>query len=271
MTKVYQGLFWAMFMIGVAVCLLPFYWMFALGTHTNTEIMGGFPILPGSAVAENFGILMKKGGFFRAFLNSVFITTSATAMNTFFSALCGFAFAKYEFKAKNVLFMVLLATMMIPAQMGLVAFVKMMSFLGLFNTVVPLILQLGSAFGVFWMRQYIESYVPSEMLEAARVEGAGEIRIFTQFVLPLITPALVTYSILTFVNTWNSYLMPLVLLQDSEKFTLPLVIASLQGRHDFAYGVRFLAISIGTLPLIVFFLAASRKVIDSIATGAVKG
>jgi multiple sugar transport system permease protein len=259
------------FLVVGFITLFPFYWVFALGTHLTREILTGYPVLPGSALMHNLSTVLDKSNMVLSFFNSLFISSASTVMNVMFSVLCGFAFAKYQFKSRQVLFLIVLATMMIPGQMGLVAFVKQMQFMGWYNTFWPLILSFGSAFGVFWMRQYIADYVPTEMLEAARIDGSGEFRIIFLLTLPMIAPAVGAYAIITFVNSWNSYLFPLVLLQDETKFTLPMAISSMQNRLDIDYGAQFLAISLGTLPLIAVFLVASQKVINGIAQGAIKG
>ena len=259
------------FVIGAVLCLFPFYWVLALATHSTAEIVSGFPLLPGDDLGENFSVLQARSGIFIAFFNSMYITAASTTIALLCSSLGGYAFARYAFPGKNLLFIVVLATMMIPVQMGLVAFVKLMSFLGLYNTHIPLIAQLGTPFGIFWMTQYIREFVHDEMINAARIEGAGELAIFARVVLPICTPAIVSLAIIRFVNTWNAYLIPLVLLQEPSRFTLPMAIAAIQGKHQILYGARFLATAVGTLPLIAMFLLAARRVIDSIATGAVKG
>lgn len=271
MSKAVKVLIYLFFIVGFVLALFPFYWVFALATHNTTEIITGFPLLPGAHLLENLVSIFTKGTFLQGLLNSCFISVTSTVLAVFFSTACGFAFAKYRFKGRDTLFKIVLATMMIPMQIGLVAFVKMMTTFHLYNTYVPLVVQLGTAFGVFWMCQYIRSYVPDEMLEASRMEGLGEVGILLRIVIPVITPAIVSFGIIYFVNNWNAYLMPLILLQDSSKFTLPMVIAALQSRKEIDLGARYTALAMATLPLLILYLSLSGTVRESIAAGAIKG
>ena len=271
MNKTAKASVYFIFIIGAFISLFPFYWVFCLSTHNTNEIVVSFPFLPGTHLLENFIHLMRKGTFPRGFGNSCLISISSTFFTLFFSTMCGYSFAKYRFKGRAILFQIVLATMMIPMQIGLVAFVKIIRMIGLYNTYIPLIAQFGSAFGVFWMTQYIKAYVPDEMLEAARIEGLGELNLLLRIVMPVISPAIISYGIIYFVGSWNSYLMPLIVLQDTEKFTLPMTIAALQGRFELDLGMRYLALALATVPLLVLFLSFSRTVRESIVAGAVKG
>lgn len=268
-----RPLLYMIFVLAAIACLFPFYWMFSLSTHSTEEIIRGFPLLPGRHLLGNFAELLDKSGFFASVWNSIFVTSTSTIIALFFSTMGGFAFAKYVFRGRRTLFLFVLATMMIPIQIGLVALVKLMNILRMYDTYAPLIFyQMGTPFGIFWMSQYIRQFVPGELIESARMEGANELAILLRIVFPVSTAALMSLAIIQFVNTWNSYLLPLVLLQTPNRFTLPLVIASIQGKHQIDYGPRFLAVSIGTLPLILFFLFSSKRIIESIsAVGSVKG
>lgn len=271
MKKLTKGLIYLFFVVGAFISLYPFYWVFSLATHNTSEIVTQFAAVPGVHLWDNLLNLLKKGTFPRGLANSCFVSITATVSAVFFSMVCGYAFAKYQFKGKRFLFQMVLMTMMLPIQIGLVAFVKIMTALGLYNTYIPLIAQLGTAFGVFWMCQYIKAYVPDEMLESARIEGVGEIGLLLRIVVPVITPAIISYGIIYFVGSWNSYLMPLIILQDTGKFTLPMVIAALQGRFELDLGIRYLALALATLPLLILYLTFSKTVRESIVAGALKG
>lgn len=254
------------------VCFFPFYVMIVNATRSNVDIMRGFSVIPGGNIVENYFSMVSKYDVVGSFFNSVLVTVSATALNLYFSALTAYGFYNYEFKGKKPLFALLLVTMMIPAQVSIMGFYELNDTLGLLNSYVPLILpSIASASSVFFIRQYTESALPKSLLEAARIDGCRELTIFHKIAFPVMMPSVATMGIFSFVANWNNYLNPLILLNDPDKFTLPIAIASIAGsvyRPDL--GAQYLALCISIVPIMIAFFCCSNFIINGLSTGAVK-
>ena len=206
----------------------------------------------------------------RYFINSVFIATASTLLTLFFCSLGGYAFAKYEFKGKAVLFGILLASMMIPFQVLLVPLFGLMSDIGWLNSYKAIIIPFSvGAFGIFLMRQFIVT-IPSELIDAARIDGCSEFGIYYRIVLPIIKPALGALTIYSFLSSWNGYLWPLIVLRDEAKYTLPIGLANLIGIYRQDYGMLMAGTFLSLLPIIILFLAMQREFIQGITLGSVK-
>lgn len=255
------------------VAIFPFYWMLIASTHRSATILTTPPpLLPGTALAQNYQELMAGVPFWRNMANSLFVAGSTTLLVLFFCSLAGFAFAKYEFRGRNMLFTLMLATMMIPNVLGIIPSFMLMRWLGWLNSYLPLIVPSAvSAFGIFWMRQYIQDAVPNDLLDAARIDGAHEFRIYWSVVLPVITPALAALAIMTFMAKWNDFFWPLLILKDKAKYTLPVALSTLQGLYSREEGVRLLGASLAVLPMLLVFLLAARRFMAGLTAGAVKG
>lgn len=250
---------------------LPFYIMMTMGTHKNEDLYGGLQLLPGSYLLENFKTIMQTD-YFTYYLNSIVVAVSATVGGVLVSALAGYAFAKFQFRFKNQLFMLVLGTLMIPSQLGLVGFVMEMKWFHMINTLLPLILPpMASAFGVYWMRQYIEGSVPNEIIESAKMDGCHDFGIFARIVLPVIKPALTTIFLLLFLWSWNNYLTPLVVLNRESLYTIPLGAALLGNVYRTDYAARILALAVATVPILIMFSFGSRSLIRGLVGGSVKG
>src|SRR5919197_1691136 len=195
--------------------LAPFYWEFVLATHTTAEISSTPPpVWIGDALLQNYQTLLEFAPYFwRSMLSSGIIPVTSTAVTIFFSALGGYAFARHSFPAKEKLFWVLLLTMLIPGQLGLIPWYIEMTHFGWTNSFLPFIAPaVGNAFGTFWMRQYIASAIPHELFDAARIDGCGEFGTFWRIALPLAAPAAGALAITTFIGGWNAFLGPLKLM-----------------------------------------------------------
>jgi multiple sugar transport system permease protein len=260
-------------LIALAVtCIVPFYSMVVDATHGSIEIASGLQLLPGTQFLANYNRLMGVINIWDGFLHSLLIAVTGTAASLYFSALAGFGFSKYRFKGSGPLFGIVLATMMIPGQLGIVGFFKLISSFHLLNTYWPLIVpSIANAFAIFFLRQICEATVPDELLEAARIDGAGELRIFHTIVLPLLVPALATLAVFLFISKWNSFLEPLILIFDNSKQTLPVMVAMTKGQFTTDYGAQYVGVVISVVPVLLLFAAASRRVISGITIGAVKG
>jgi len=256
------------------ITLFPFYWEFVLSSHSTSDISRGEPLFFfGNYILENYATMIEDIPYFwRSMLNSFIIAAPTTLVTVFFSALGGYAFARYQFRAKEKLFWIMLVTMMIPGQLGLIPWYIQMSWMGWTNTFWPFIVPaIGSAFGVFWMRQYIASAVPAELFDAARIDGAGEFGTFWRIALPLAAPAAGALGITTFIAGWNSFLGPLVIMQSPENYTYAVALANLRGIHGTDVGALLIGSSIATIPMLIVTFIGSRKIIDGLAAGALTG
>ena len=264
---------WVVLIVTTLISLYPLYGMYVTAlTPTFDTVKTPPDLIPIHASLENFQRLFSKARDYpRWFGNSLLITLTITAFHVLFDTMAGYAFAKKQFPGRDVLFAVLLATLMIPPQVTLVPLYIVTRNLGLLNNPLAVILP-GTArvLGIFLMRQYIRT-LPDELAEAARIDGASEIGIFRHVIVPLSAPAMGALAIFTFVFYWNDFIWPLIVLQRSPNFTLPVGVASLQGEFGTDYGVIFAGAALAALPIVVFFMAFQRYFLEGVRMGAVKG
>jgi len=253
-------------------CIIPFLMMIVNATRSNEEVLSGFSLIPGNSLADNYAALSSYVNIWSGFKNSLIIAVLVTVLSGYFSALTAFGFAFYQFKGKNVLFVFMLIMMMIPGQLGLIGFYELSKNLGLLDSFVPLIVPaIASPFTVFFIRQYVQTVLHPSLIEAARIDGASEWRIFHTIALPMMMPAIATMSIFTFIGSWNNYIMPLVLLFSPEKYTLPVLMGFLKGSQVAEnLGSLYLGIAISVVPIMIAFLFLSKYIVSSISAGAVK-
>jgi multiple sugar transport system permease protein len=252
----------------------PFYWEFMLATHATSDIASSPPpVWLGGALLKNYHTLVEYAPYFwRSMLNSGVIAIGSTVVTVFFSALGGYAFARYSFPAREQLFWVLLVTMLIPGQLGLIPWYIEITHLHWTNSYLPFIVPaVGNAFGTFWMRQYIASAIPTELFDAARIDGCGEFGTFWRVVLPLVAPAAGALAITSFISGWNSFLGPLTIMTDPSMYTYPVALANLQGVHGTDTGALLIGASIATLPMLFVTVFGSRRLIDGLTAGALSG
>jgi multiple sugar transport system permease protein len=257
---------------GLIVMAMPFVWMIVSSFKTTGELRQLPPTwLPENPTTGNYRGLFDRLNFPRYFFNSAVVAVAVTAGNIVFCSMYGYALAKLDFPGKRVLFALTLATLMIPAFVTFMPLFVLVSNMGLVNTHAGLILPvLAGAFGVFLMRQYISSF-PDELLDAARVDGAGEYSIFFRIVLPNCGPAIATVGVLVFIATWNSFLWPLVVASTEDMYTLPVALALFsQGQQESNLGFQMAGAAVVVLPLLVLFFAMQRYVIQGIATSGLK-
>lgn len=255
------------------VFIFPFYWMVVLATHTQSEVYQfPPPALPGTALVDNFTRLINAFSLGRAMANSFLVAGASTLLTLFFCSLAGYGFARFhQAPGHRWLFNFMLATIMIPPTVGLIPwFVEMKSFHWL-NTYWPLIVPtMASGFGIFWMRQYIEQTIPTELYDATRVDGCSPWRAYLQIVLPLIVPGLAALGVLTFLAVWNNFLIPLIILNDKSLFTMPLALTSLYGLYSNDTPAVMLGTAISVFPIILAFLLGTRYFLAGLTSGAVK-
>ena len=221
-------------------------------------------------LTSNYRNLWKTVPYGRYFINSVFIATASTLLTLFFCSLGGYAFAKYQFRGQKVLFGILLASMMVPFQVLLVPLFGLMYDIGWLNSYKAIVIPFSvGAFGVFLMRQFIVT-IPSELLDAARIDGCSEFGIYYRIVLPIIKPALGALTIYSFLGSWNGYLWPLIILRDEAKYTLPIGLANLVGIYRQDYGMLMAGTLLSLMPIVILFLAMQREFVQGITLGSVK-
>ncbi|HET7627902.1 MAG TPA: carbohydrate ABC transporter permease [Bacillales bacterium] len=268
---VWRGIVYLILIFVGLICLLPFYSMIISSTHSNTDISTEFLLLPGDQFIENYKRLIGTVNIWRGFLNSIIITVSSTVLTLYFSALTAFGFSKYKFKYSNLLFGFILATMMIPGEISIIGFFRLMGNFNMLNTYWPLILPgIANAFGTFFLKQNCDSAVSDEILESARMDGCGEWKAFHRLVLPLMTPALATFGIFAFIAQWNSFLMPVITLFDNNLQPLPVMIAMTRGKFGTDYGAQYVGIVISVVPIMILFAFLSRKIMSGVSAGALK-
>ncbi|QEN04392.1 carbohydrate ABC transporter permease [Thiospirochaeta perfilievii] len=261
------------FLIFIAfICIVPFYMMVINSTHSNVEISQGIWLTPGDQLLKNYEIIQGKVNIWLGFANSVIIAVPAVLLSAFFSTLTAYGFAKFRFKGRNVLFWLILGTMMIPQQLGLIGFYDLMVNFRLIDSYLPLILpNIANAAMVFFIKSYIESSIPDSLIEAGLIDGAGEFFIFNKIIIPLAMPSIATMSIFTFINKWNDLINPLVLLNSANKFPMPIVVSNIRGLYEANFGAIYLGIAISVTPIIIVVITFSKQLISGLTVGAVKG
>ena len=221
-------------------------------------------------LTSNYRNLWKTVPYNRYFINSIFIATASTLLTLFFCSLGGYAFAKYRFRGQKILFGILLASMMVPFQVLLVPLFGLMYDIGWLNSYKAIVIPFSvGAFGVFLMRQFIVT-IPSELIDAARIDGCSEFGIYYRIVLPIIKPALGALTIYSFLGSWNGYLWPLIILRDEAKYTLPIGLANLVGIYRQDYGMLMAGTLLSLMPIVILFLAMQREFVQGITLGGVK-
>lgn len=266
-----QTLLYIALSIGLIISILPFYWMVIGSTNPTGKIFSVPPkFLPGDYLMENAKTLNESLNFLKILWNSLFIALTTTIISVLICSMGGYAFAKFNFKGKNVLFFLILCTLMIPFQVMLIPLFEIVVALDWLNTYQAIILpSLASPFAIFLMRQNMLS-VPNSIIDSARIDGAGEFKIFFSIVLPTMKPALAAVSIFVFMAQWNSLLWPLVTLNSKDMFTLPVALSSLVGLARIDYGQLMLGTTLSIIPVLIFFFIFQKHFVSGILGGAVK-
>jgi len=252
--------------------IFPFYWMFVVGSNTTSAI-NKFPpvVVPGSNFLENAMNVLDRINFFGALFNSFIVSATITISVLFFCSLAGYAFSKLEFKGRDFFFVMVIATMMIPPQLSLIPNFMIMSGIGWVDDLRAVIVPAAvNAFGVFWMRQYISTSVPYDLVEAARIDGCSNFRIFWSIVLPTVKPGLATLGIFTFMTAWNDFLWPLVVLKDRSVHTIQIALRTLNDVYSTDYSLILAGTFMATVPVLIVFLIFNRQFIAGLTEGSVK-
>ncbi len=268
------------FIILTVICLLPIYILLVNATRSSTDIAGGFSLLPGSHFFKNIKTMFNEEPFktafqpFYGYRNSLIITCSATFLTVFFSAMTAYGIQVYDFKLKEISYTFILLIMMVPVQVTSAGFIQFMIKMNLHDTYWPLILPaIAAPAVVFFMRSYMKSSFPLDIVEAARIDGSGEFRTFLTIAIPMMKPAIAVQAIFAFVATWNNYYTPSMILLSKEdhKRTLPMMIQAISSNDKvYDYGVNYMCIAFSIIPIIIAYIALSRFIIAGVALGGVK-
>ena len=258
------------------LCLFFFYLMIINATRSNAQLATGFTLLP----KGNFFVNLKNAwndasiNIPRGMLNSLLIALSSAAITTYFSALTAYGVHVYNFRAKNFVFTFIMAVMMIPSQVSALGFLQLMNKWNLTNNYIPLIVpSIAAPVVFFYMKQYMESVLPLEIVEAARVDGSNEFRTFNTIILPIMKPAIAVQAIFSFVSSWNNYFIPALLLDKAEMKTVPIMIAQLRSADysKFDMGKVYMFILLAILPVMIVYIILSKSIIKGVTSGSVKG
>ena len=274
--KTRRAISYVVLVIVTIMCLFWFYVLFVNSTRSHADLTKGFSALPSTNALKNVNSLLHSSNIpiLSGLLNSVIVAAFTALLSTYFSTMTAYAIHAYDFKLKKFMFTFILGIMMIPTQVTALGFIQLMRKMHLMNSFIPLIIPAIAAPAVFfYMKQYMESTLPLELLEAARIDGAGEFRTFNQIALPLMKPAIAVQAIFSFVGSWNNYFTPALILTDDNKKTLPILIATLRSADylKFDMGQVYMMITFSILPVIIVYLILSKNIVSGLAVGAVKG
>ena len=258
------------------LCLFSFYMLFINASRSNGQLQAGFTLIPGGHMLDNFKNAWTDSSINipRGLLNSFIIASLTAVLTTYFSALTAYGFQAYDFKGKKILFAFIMAIMVIPTQVSASGFVQICYKFGLTNNYLVLILPgIAAPVVFFYIKQYMESNLPMEIVDAARVDGCGEFRTFNTIILPMLKPALAVQLIFSFVQSWNNYFLPSLLLTKAEKKTVPIMIAQLRSADysKFDMGKVYMFILLAILPVLVVYIILSKSIIKGVTAGSVKG
>ena len=276
MLAVSRAVVYAILIFLSILCLFSFYMLIINATRSNAQLQAGFAFLPRQHFFNNLKNAWNDQSINipRGMLNSFFIAACTAVLTTYFSALTAYGIHAYTFKLKKAAFYFIMAVMMIPPQVSAVGFIQLMYKLHLTNNYLPLIVpSIAAPVVFFYMKQYLESVLPMEMVEAARIDGSGEFRTFNRIVLPIMKPAIAVQMIFSFVSSWNNYFIPSLLLDKAELKTVPIMIAQLRSADysKFDLGKVYMFILLAILPVLVVYIILSKSIIKGVTSGSVKG
>lgn len=257
------------------MCLFFFYVLIVNASHSHAELQKGFSALPGKYFWKNLMNVANDGSFpmFRGILNSIIVSGCSAVLCTYFSSLTAYGLYAYDFKARNVAFTFIMAILVMPTQVTATGFLRLITKMGLYDSLLPLIIPSVASPAVFYfMYSYLQSSLPMSLVEAARIDGSGEFRTFNSIVLPIMKPAIAVQAIFTFVGSWNNYFVPALVIQSKSKMTVPILIATLRGADymNFDMGKIYMMITVAIVPIIIVYLLLSKFIIAGVTLGGVK-
>lgn len=253
------------------ISLVPFWLMFSMSTYKSEKIFQGMPLIPSDFLMENLKTIFSSN-FIGAYGNSLFISIIAMVISVIICSMVGYAMNVYDFRLKKQLNIFIMMTMMVPMQIGVIGYMIEMRNIGLNRTLWPMIfVWFANGFGAFWMISFIRGALPIELVESSRIDGANELKIFWSIVIPCVKPGLLTLGLLIFLWSWNSYMIPLVFINNATNYTIPIFIKSLASAYRTDYGAQLAGLTLATLPLLLLFIFGSKSFISGLTAGAVKG
>lgn len=257
------------------MCLFFFYVLIVNASHSHAELQKGFSALPGKYFWKNLMNVANDGSFpmFRGILNSIIVSGCSAVLCTYFSSLTAYGLYAYDFKARNVAFTFIMAILVMPTQVTAMGFLRLITKMGLYDSLLPLIIPSVASPAVFYfMYSYLQSSLPMSLVEAARIDGSGEFRTFNSIVLPIMKPVIAVQAIFTFVGSWNNYFVPALVIQSKSKMTVPILIATLRGADymNFDMGKIYMMITVAIVPIIIVYLLLSKFIIAGVTLGGVK-
>ena len=266
---------YAVLIILTFLCLFFFYVLIINATRSHAELQKGFSALPGTHFLENLKNVANDGSFpmFRGIFNSLLVSTCSAALCTYFSSLTAYGLYAYQFKARKAAFTFIMAILVMPTQVTAMGFLRLVTKMGLYDTLWPLIIPSIASPAVFYfMYSYLQSSLPLSLFEAARIDGSGEFRTFNKIVMPIMKPAVAVQAIFTFVGSWNNYFVPALIIQSKDKMTVPILIATLRGADymNFDMGKVYMMIMVAIVPIIIMYLLLSKYIIAGVTLGGVK-
>jgi multiple sugar transport system permease protein len=272
-TNIQRFFVYLFLVILLIVTIVPVWMLLVNGTRSTTQIQQGISFLPSVYTITNYNILLAKGlNLPLGFLNSFTIAAAVTVLTVYFSMLTAYGIVVYNFRGKKFLYNSILVLVMIPMQLSIIGFYQYMSKIGLNDNYLSLILpSIASAGAVFFSKQYLESIVISDLVDAGRIDGCSELGIFHRIMLPIATPGAFTLGIFSFVGAWNNFFNAFILITSRDKYTLPMLVQTLRGdvyRHE--YGAIYLGLAITVVPIIIIYFIFSRYIVNGISLGAVK-
>jgi len=258
----------------VIIAVVPIYILIINATRSTEQINTGLSLVPGGYTMYNWKVLTGRGfQIWQGFANSAIISVSATMLSVYFSAMTAYGLHVYKFKGRKVIWTIILIIMMLPGTITFIGFYQLMARLKLLDNYIPLILPgIAAAATVLFVRQYmIASLSSSELIDSARIDGAGEYKTFNRIILPIVTPALAAQAIFTFVGSWNNFITPFVLISNMKRYTLPMLIQTLRGDiYRTEQGGIYLGIAVSLIPILIFYTFMSRFIISGITMGSIK-
>lgn len=257
------------------LCLFSFYLLIVNSTRAHSQIQKGFSFTFGDFFSANLKNVLsnKELPVLRGIINSLLVSSLSALLATYFSILTAFSIQTYEFRFKKIAFTFIMMIMMVPNQVSALGFVSLMGKLNLMDSLIPLFLPaIASPIVFYYMFAYMQSNLPKATVEAARMDGASELRIFNQIVLPIMKPAIAVQAIFTFVNAWNNYFLPSLIIRSAEKKTLPILIAQLRSADylKFDMGQVYMLIFLAIIPVIIVYILVSKYIVEGVAVGSVK-
>ncbi|MCB0153320.1 MAG: carbohydrate ABC transporter permease [Anaerolineae bacterium] len=272
-TMILRGFIYVVLLALLLVTIVPIWLLLVNATRSTTEIQQGLSLFPSSYLLDNYGILQGRGlDLWRGFLNSLFVAVASTVLTVYFGLLTAYGIVVYNFKGKQFFSNFIIILVLIPMQLSIIGFYQYMSTLGLTDNYASLILPTIAAAGsVFFAKQYLESVVIRDLIDAGRVDGAGEFNIFHRIMLPISIPGAVTMGIFAFVASWNNFFNAFILISSIEKYTLPMLVQTLRGDvYRTEYGAIYLGLAVTIVPIIIIYIIFSRYIVSGIAMGSVK-